>query len=214
MSLDDFDSEIDVLIKVVIVGDTSVGKTNLLSRFINNTFNENSRNTIGVDFSVMDMNINNKKVKVQFWDTAGQEKYRSIGSAYYKNAQGVIVTYDITRKNSFDHINEWMTEIAEQGEPDSEVLLIGNKIDLEEHRQIKKEDAENFAKDKKVFFMEVSAKTNQDQCVEKAFTILIKEIMKKTEERNSQINPSKGGSAKKLEGKRKKIESKKDESCC
>ncbi len=95
---------LDFLLKIVLVGDSGVGKTNLLSRFTRNSFDSNTRNTIGVDFSAMELIIKGKSVKVQFWDTAGQEKYRAIASAYYKNAHGAIIVYDIANKGSFDNI--------------------------------------------------------------------------------------------------------------
>ena len=177
------DDDVDILIKVVIVGDSSVGKTNLLSRFVNNSFNQNSRNTIGVDFSAVDLSINGQNIKAQFWDTAGQEKYRSIASAYYKNAQGIIITYDVTREKTFENVNSWYNELREQGEPDVEIILIGNKIDLESERKVTSDQGAQLAKEKGMFFMEVSAKTNQDECVENAFKILLEEIVNKTEER-------------------------------
>ena len=177
------DDDVDILIKVVIVGDSSVGKTNLLSRFVNNSFNQNSRNTIGVDFSAVDLSINGQNIKAQFWDTAGQEKYRSIASAYYKNAQGIIITYDVTREQTFKNVNSWYNELREQGEPDVEIILIGNKIDLESERKVTSDQGAQLAKEKGMFFMEVSAKTNQEDCVENAFKILLEEIVNKTEER-------------------------------
>ena len=177
------DDDVDILIKVVIVGDSSVGKTNLLSRFVNNSFNQNSRNTIGVDFSAVDLSINGQNIKAQFWDTAGQEKYRSIASAYYKNAQGIIITYDVTREQTFNNVISWYNELREQGEPDVEIILIGNKIDLESERKVTLDQGAELAREKGMFFMEVSAKTNQEDCVENAFKILLEEIVKKSEER-------------------------------
>ena len=177
------DDDVDLLIKVVIVGDSSVGKTNLLSRFVNNSFNEDSRNTIGVDFSAVDLSINGQNIKAQFWDTAGQEKYRSIASAYYKNAQGIIITYDVTREQTFSNVATWYDELKEQGEPDVDIILIGNKIDLESSRAVTREQGAQLAEEKGMFFMEVSAKTNQDACVERAFKILLEEIVGKSEER-------------------------------
>jgi Ras-related protein Rab-11A len=177
------DEDIDLLIKVVIVGDSSVGKTNLLSRFAHNSFNENSRNTIGVDFQAVDLNISGQNIKAQFWDTAGQEKYRSIAAAYYKNAQGIIITYDVTREQTFKNVQFWYEELREQGEPDVEIILIGNKVDLEAQRKVTGEQGAQLAKEKGMFFMETSAKTNQDACVEKAFTVLLEEIVRKTEDR-------------------------------
>ena len=173
------DEDIDLLIKVVIVGDSSVGKTNLLSRFAHNSFNENSRNTIGVDFQAVDLNINGQNIKAQFWDTAGQEKYRSIAAAYYKNAQGIIITYDVTREQTFKNVQFWYDELREQGEPDVEIILIGHKKDLESQRKVTEEQGAQLAKEKNMFFMETSAKTNENSCVENAFTVLLEEIVRK-----------------------------------
>ena len=168
----------DFTLKIVIVGDSGVGKTNLLSRFTRNIFDSETRNTIGVDFSALDLVINNKNVKIQFWDTAGQEKYRAIASAYYKNAHGAIIVYDITNKSSFENTNTWLRELKEHGEDNIKIALFGNKKDLESNREIIKEDAENVAKTNELFFMEVSAKTNEDKCVNTAFTCFLEEIMK------------------------------------
>ena len=175
------EDDYDYLIKIVIVGDSGVGKTNLLSRFSINKFEENTRNTIGVDFTAVDLKISEKSVKAQFWDTAGQEKYRSIASAYYKNAQGVIMVYDMTRRETFEHIENWWEELREQGDPNINMILVGNKADLLEERVVTTEQASVLAKAKDIFFMEVSAKTNFDDCVKKAFTTLLEQIVEKHE---------------------------------
>ena len=180
------EDDYDYLIKIVIVGDSGVGKTNLLSRFSVNKFEENTRNTIGVDFTAVDLKISEKSVKAQFWDTAGQEKYRSIASAYYKNAQGVIMVYDMTRRDTFEHIENWWEELKEQGDPNINMILVGNKADLLEERVVTTEEAADLAKMKDIFFMEVSAKTNFDDCVKKAFTTLLEQIVEKQEMKNQE----------------------------
>ena len=180
------EEDYDTLVKIVIVGDSAVGKTNLLSRFSLNKFDDSTRNTIGVDFSAVDLNIKGQKIKAQFWDTAGQEKYRSIASAYYKNAQGVIMVYDITRRETFQNIDNWWDELKEQGEPDISMILIGNKNDLEAERTVTIEEASSMSKQKEIFFMEVSAKTNQDDCVRTAFLTLLEEIITRQENKQKE----------------------------
>ena len=175
------DEEYDYLIKIVMVGDSGVGKTNLLSRFSVNKFEENTRNTIGVDFTAVDLKIQEKSVKAQFWDTAGQEKYRSIASAYYKNAQGVIMVYDLTRRDTFEHIQNWWEELKEQGDPNIKMIMVGNKADLIEERVVTTEEASSLAKQKDIFFMEVSAKTNFNDCVKTAFLTLLEQIVESEE---------------------------------
>ena len=175
------DEQLEFLLKVVMVGDSGVGKTNLLSRYSRNLFEENTKNTIGVDFSALDLVVNKKAVKVQFWDTAGQEKYRAIASAYYKNAHGAIIVYDITNRASFDNVENWLHELRQHGEANMHILLLGNKIDIESSRQVAFEDGEKFGQDNGIFFLEVSAKTNENDQVKTAFTMLITEIFKRVE---------------------------------
>ena len=177
------EEDYDYLVKVVIVGDSGVGKTNLLSRFSADKFEDNTRNTIGVDFTAVDLQIQGKKVKTQFWDTAGQEKYRSIASAYYKNSQGVILVYDISRRESFENIQNWWQELRDQGEPGIEMILVGNKADLVGERVVTVDEGRNMAREKGIFFMEVSAKTNVEDCVRRAFTTLLDQIVEKQEQR-------------------------------
>ncbi len=107
----------DCLFKIVIIGDSGVGKTNLLNRFARNIFDESTKNTIGVDFQAKDLIINDQTVKIQFWDTAGQEQYRAIANAYYKNAHGAILVYDISNKNSFENTTNWLEELKMHGDP-------------------------------------------------------------------------------------------------
>ncbi len=181
------DEDTDFLLKIVLIGDSGVGKTNLLGRFTRNAFEENTRNTIGVDFSAHDMQVNNKTVKAQFWDTAGQEKYRAIASAYYKNAHGAIIVYDITRRESFENVDNWLKELRENGEKNIQIVVLGNKCDLEHERQVTKEDAKKYAEGRGLYYMETSAKTNEHDCVGHAFNILIEEIIEKLEAEKSKV---------------------------
>ena len=172
------EEDYDHLIKIVLIGDSGVGKTNLSGRYTKDYFSSDTKNTIGVDFSSKDLSIDGKSVKVQFWDTAGQEKYRALASTYYKNLSAAVLVYDITSKKSFDNVEIWYNELSQYLEDNIKILLIGNKSDLEDSRDVPTELAERYAKEKDFFFMETSALTNKDNCVNKAFEILIKEVVK------------------------------------
>ena len=139
----DKNEQYDFLYKIVLIGDPCVGKTNILSRFINGVFIENTRATIGVDFGVTTINVDDKKIKTQIWDTAGQERYRAIASAYYRMASGIVIVYDITNKLSFDHICSWINEVKLHV-PQANILIVGNKTDLEHLREITNDDAKSF----------------------------------------------------------------------
>ena len=117
----------EYLIKIVLVGDSGVGKTNILSRFKSNTFNIESKPTIGVEFASKSVKIKDKKVKAQIWDTAGQERYRAITGTYYKGAAGAIIIYDITKKISFNNIEKWFKELKDHLDDKIVILLVGNK---------------------------------------------------------------------------------------
>ena len=174
-----FDQGMDYFMKIVLVGDSGVGKTNLVKRFIDGTMPQNVTNTIAVDFFSKDLMIKNHSVKVQFWDTAGQEKYRAIANAYYKNAQGAIIVYEITNRESFENVYKWLQKLNEFGEKGISILLIGNKIDLAENRQVTFEEGQKIAEAKGALFFETSAKTNQDNFVTKAFDTLISDMLAK-----------------------------------
>ena len=169
----------DYFMKIVLVGDSGVGKTNLVKRFIDGQVPENLTNTIAVDFFSKDLMIKNHSVKVQFWDTAGQEKYRAIANAYYKNAQGAIIVYEITNRETFENVSKWLQELNEFGEKGITVLLIGNKIDLKENRQVSFEEGQKIADAKGALFFETSAKTNEENSVTKAFDKLISDMLSK-----------------------------------
>lgn len=175
------EQNVDVLIKIVLIGDSGVGKSNLVYRFVNGSFFEGMANTIGVDFLMKDLVVRNQSVRVQFWDTAGQEKYRSIANAYYKNAQGAIVVYDVTSRESFENVSKWLQELNESGERGIQIMLLGNKIDLDSARQVSTAEGSKVAESREALFMEASAKTNQNNSVADAFERLIVEIMNRVE---------------------------------
>lgn len=170
------------IIKIVILGESSVGKTNLLSRYLDNKFIEDKPATVGVDFLSKEMQIKSKTIKTQFWDTAGQEKYKSISKAYYKLANGIILVYDITNRESFNCIEKWLEEISEICVKIPNILLIGNKSDLNEERNVTENEAKIFSEKKGLFFFETSAKCNFEREVHKAFLVLIEKCWEDLEE--------------------------------
>ena len=131
------DEHYDFLFKLVLIGDSGVGKTNLLSRFSNNEFTLESRPTIGVEFATKTITVADKKIKTQIWDTAGQERFRAITHAYYKGATGALVVYDVTKSATFESVDKWLKELRENAEEDIVIILIGNKSDLKDQRTVK-----------------------------------------------------------------------------
>ena len=174
--------EYDLMFKILLLGDSGVGKSSLLLRYTKNEFNIDMRSTIGVEFGLKFLKVDNFQLKVQIWDTAGMERYRSITSAYYKGAKGVIIVYDICRQKSFESVDKWIEDFKSKADEDAVILLIGNKNDLDEKREVSKEEAEIMAKKNKYAFMETSAKDNNN--VNRAFETLFKEIVKIYKEKN------------------------------
>eukprot|EP01119_Soliformovum_irregulare_P025746 TRINITY_DN961_c0_g1_i1.p1 TRINITY_DN961_c0_g1~~TRINITY_DN961_c0_g1_i1.p1 ORF type:complete len:224 (-),score=42.11 TRINITY_DN961_c0_g1_i1:124-795(-) len=168
------EDDYDYLFKVVLIGDTGVGKSNLLSRFTRNDFSMDSKSTIGVEFATRTIVVDTKVIKAQIWDTAGQEKYRAITSAYYRGAVGALLVYDITRTPTFEHLERWLTELLNNADKDISVMLVGNKSDLKHLRAVSTEQAQEFAQKHKLSFIETSAldRTN----VETAFTEILTKI--------------------------------------
>ena len=156
------DSQFDYLLKYIILGDSSVGKTNILSVFKSGTFNEKLSPSIGVEFITKNIEIHNMIFRLQIWDTAGQENFLSMTRVYFRNSCCALIVYDITEKSTFEHINFWLSEL-EKEVPDSIVLvLIGNKNDMEDKRAVSYEEGNNFAKKHKMLFFETSAKNKNN----------------------------------------------------
>ena len=166
----------DYKLKLVIVGDSGVGKTNLIKRFVSNTFTPNSKATVGVEFISKSYRINNQVFKIEMWDTAGQERYKSITAAYYKGAKGALIVYDTTQKTSFENIDKWMAEIKDKSSKDMKLMIVGNKTDLKDERQVKTEEALAKAKELEAPIMEASALDGSN--VKEAFYDLLKEMYK------------------------------------
>ncbi|KAF8391888.1 hypothetical protein HHK36_022228 [Tetracentron sinense] len=164
----------DYLFKVVIIGDSAVGKSNLLSRYARNEFNMNSKATIGVEFQTQSLDIDGKEVKAQIWDTAGQERFRAVTSAYYRGAVGALLVYDITRRTTFDSVGRWLDELNTHSDTTVARMLVGNKCDLANIRDVSVEEGKSLAEAEGLFFMETSALDSTN--VETAFEIVIREI--------------------------------------
>ncbi|XP_076911437.1 ras-related protein RABA5c-like [Bidens hawaiensis] len=164
----------EYLFKVVIIGDSAVGKSNLLSRYARNEFNPHSKATIGVEFQTQSMEIDGKEVKAQIWDTAGQERFRAVTSAYYRGAVGALIVYDISRSTTFDNVARWLEELNTHSETTVARMLVGNKCDLENIRAVSVEDGKNLAEQNGLFFMETSALDSTN--VKTAFEMVIREI--------------------------------------
>ncbi|XP_065857201.1 ras-related protein RABA4d [Euphorbia lathyris] len=170
----DYSQKIDYVFKVVLIGDSAVGKSQLLARFSRNEFCLDSKATIGVEFQTKTLSIDNKTVKAQIWDTAGQERYRAVTSAYYRGAVGAMLVYDMTKRQSFDHMSRWLEELRGHADKNIVIMLIGNKSDLGSLRAVPIEDAQEFAQRENLFFMETSALEATN--VETAFLTILTEI--------------------------------------
>ncbi|KAJ1373013.1 hypothetical protein KIN20_035332 [Parelaphostrongylus tenuis] len=167
------EDEYDCVYKIILVGDSGVGKTNLLSRFARNTFDLESKSTIGVEFSTKIITIDDKRIMIQIWDTAGQERFKTFTTAYYRGAQGALIVYDITKSHSFDSCQQWLNDLREHSK-DVSVILVGNKTDLRTLREVPLETGKRFAEDQKISFIETSALDSSN--VEKAFTQIVTKI--------------------------------------
>lgn len=166
---------VDFFFKVMLLGDSGVGKTCLLTRFRDGRFlSGNYITTVGIDFRNKVVTVDESRVKLQIWDTAGQERFRSVTHAYYRDAHALLLLYDVTNKTSFDNIRAWLSEIREHANEDVVIMLLGNKSDCGPERAVKKEDGERLASEYKVPFMETSAKTGLN--VELAFLAVAMEL--------------------------------------
>ena len=180
------DEDYDFIFKVLLLGNSDVGKSSLLIRYVDQTWTEAFVPTIGVDFKVKTLEIENKKVKMQIWDTAGQERFRNVISSYFRGSHGLFLIYDITNKESFKNLENWLIEIEKNASENVLKVLIGNKNDLEEERQISYDEGKMFADRNGLEFIETSAKTNNN--VTQAFEILGKLMMKGAKKGNIENN--------------------------
>ena len=189
----------EFLYKILLLGDTSVGKTCFFMQYIDNTFHEVHISTVGLDNKIKDVELDDKVYKVQIWDTAGQDRFRSITKNYFKGAHGIVLLYDITDKGTFESVRNWIKQIKEEVDDNVCIILVGNKIDLEDKRQVSKEQGESMAAEYGLMHFECSAKTGEN--IHESFN----ELLKKTVE-----NFSKAAENIQL----RKIKKKNKKNCC
>ncbi|XP_033110086.1 ras-related protein Rab-10-like isoform X3 [Anneissia japonica] len=169
----------DYMFKIILVGDSFIGKSCIVAKFISEDSNvcDSRVPTVGIDFKIKTVELNGKKIKLQIWDTAGQERFHTITTSYYRGAMGIMLVYDITQEKTFDNIAKWLRNIQEHANEDVEKMLLGNKCDMDDKRMVSKERGESIARENGIKFMETSAKTNIN--VETAFMTLAEDILKK-----------------------------------
>ena len=187
----------DCVYKVLLLGDSTVGKTCFLMRYTDKSFQEAHMSTIGLDYRLKNMQLKNgKNIKLQIWDTAGQDRFRAITKNYYKGAHGILLIYDITSIQTYENVKNWIAQIREEASPHIVIYIIGNKIDMVEERKIKTEEGQKLANEFHLQFYETSAKTGEN--VNETFESLVNKI----DEVYSQIEANNG--ANKLSGGKKK----------
>ncbi|XP_003379377.1 GTP-binding protein Ypt2 [Trichinella spiralis] len=164
----------DYLFKIVLIGDMGIGKTCVVQRFKNGTFLERQGSTIGVDFTMKTLIVDGKRVKLQVWDTGGQERFRTITQSYYRSANGIIICYDVTCRKSFKNVRRWLDDVLKFAAPNVVKLLVATKIDLENDRLVSTEEGEALAQAEQMNFIETSAKENLN--VDQAFENLAKDL--------------------------------------
>mmetsp|Transcript_46959 Transcript_46959/g.69514 ORF Transcript_46959/g.69514 Transcript_46959/m.69514 type:complete len:204 (-) Transcript_46959:134-745(-) len=181
----------DQNIKLLLIGDSGVGKTCLMLRYAQGTFSETFITTVGIDYKYKFIEIDGKKVRLEIWDTAGQERFKAITRSYLRGAQGILCVYDVTDSNSYEHVSSWMLQIKQYADLKVVKVLVGNKCDLEQRRAVKFEDGQNLAKKSDdIPFFECSAK--QETNVKEAFETLAREVLKK----NDRAEPAKSSGVK------------------
>jgi len=168
----------DKTIQLLVIGDSSVGKTSLITRYTNGTFKEEYLATVGLDYYSKVEAINNQTINIKLWDTAGQERYKALTQNYFRNAEGVLLTFDVTNTESFNNLKDWIGSIKTNMESKNiflPLIIVGNKIDMEEAREINKEDAEKFVSDNNYKYFETSAKTGEG--VDDAIRDLVNQVL-------------------------------------
>jgi len=180
----------EYIFKYIIIGDMGVGKSCLLHQFTENKFVPDSPHTIGVEFGTRIVEVMGKKIKLQIWDTAGQERFRAVTRSYYRGAAGALLVYDITRRITYNHLTSWLTDARNLTNPNTVIMLIGNKKDLEAQRDVTYEEAAQFAKENGLIFIESSAKTGEN--VEEAFLKTAKLIFQSVQEGNVDLTADGG----------------------
>ena len=201
----------DLSFKLIFIGDSSVGKSCLTAKAVKNNFEEYYQATVGFEFLTFNMKVNDKVIKLQIWDTCGQEIYKSLISNFYRNSSLAVLVYAIDNKESFNHVENWLNDLKSQANPDIRIFLVGNKADLEEDRKIGKEEGQKYKEED--LFIETSAKTghNARNVLVEAAKILYKDYLKFDENTQKDNDPN----SQKKDGKKLiKIEQKKKKGCC
>ena len=183
----------DYLFKTVLIGDSGVGKSNLLSRFTRNEFYLESKSTIGVEFATRSIEVEGKTIKAQIWDTAGQERYRAITSAYYRGAVGALLVYDITKQVTFEHVETWLKELRDHADSNIVIMLVGNKSDLQHLRAVQVDAAKEYCEREKLSFIETSAleatnvETAFQQILTQIYTIISRKQLQQDETMTTRV---------------------------
>ncbi|XP_037480829.1 ras-related protein RABA2a-like [Triticum dicoccoides] len=193
------EEEYDYLFKVVLIGDSGVGKSNLLSRFTRNEFCLESKSTIGVEFATRTLHVEEKIIKAQIWDTAGQERYRAITSAYYRGALGAVLVYDVTKPTTFENISRWLKELRDHADANIRIMLVGNKTDLKDLRAVPADDAGGYAEAEGLSYIETSALEAMN--VEEAFQLILGDIYRTVSKKAVASEEDRAGAAGVKEGK-------------
>ncbi|CAO1615036.1 unnamed protein product [Jaminaea pallidilutea] len=190
------DAQYDFLFKVVLIGDSGTGKSNLLSRFTRNEFSLESKSTIGVEFATRSIAVDSKTVKAQIWDTAGQERYRAITSAYYRGAVGALLVYDISKHSSYVNVSRWLKELRDHADSNIVIMLVGNKSDLRHLRAVPTEEAKSFAAENNLSFIETSAldASNVEQAFQNILTEIYRIVSNKALQSSDEVIKPSGGS--------------------
>jgi len=180
----------EYIFKYIIIGDMGVGKSCLLHQFTEKKFIPDSPHTIGVEFGTRIIEVMGKKIKLQIWDTAGQERFRAVTRSYYRGAAGALLVYDITRRATYNHLTSWLTDARNLTNPNTVIMMIGNKKDSEDQRDVSYEEASNFAKENGLIFLETSAKTGEN--VEEAFLKTAKLIFQSVQDGSVEVSTDAG----------------------
>jgi len=180
----------EYIFKYIIIGDMGVGKSCLLHQFTEKKFIPDSPHTIGVEFGTRIIEVMGKKIKLQIWDTAGQERFRAVTRSYYRGAAGALLVYDITRRATYNHLTSWLTDARNLTNPNTVIMMIGNKKDSEDQRDVSYEEASNFAKENGLIFLETSAKTGEN--VEEAFLKTAKLIFQSVQDGSVDVSTDAG----------------------
>ncbi|XP_031384539.1 ras-related protein RABE1a-like [Punica granatum] len=181
-------ADYDCLVKLLLIGDSGVGKSCLLLRFTDGSFTTSFITTIGIDFKIRNIELDGKRVKLQIWDTAGQERFRTITTAYYRGAMGILLVYDVTDESSFNNVRNWIRNIEQHASDNVNKILVGNKADMESKRVVPASRGQALADEYGIKFFETSAKTNQN--IEEAFFSIAKDIKQRLANSDSKAQPT------------------------